>query len=111
MVPVAAAQVAASVSAAVPVAAVQIAQSVSSAVPAQSSAVAAAVVAAVPSADAAAVTAAAATGAQQPAQNSNQPLNTGDQGSETVGQSLPGSNGGTGTGGSGTPPRPTNASN
>ena len=65
---------------------------------------------AVPSADAAAVSAAAQTGAQNPAPTAGQPLNTGDQGTATAGQSLPGSTGSS-TGGSGTPPRPTPASN
>ena len=105
-VPASAPQIAASVSAAVPAAAVAIAQSVSSAVPAAATAISAAVVAAVPSADAAAVAAAAQNGAQTPASTNNQPLITGDQGTITDGQSLPGSTG-SGTGGSGAPPRPT----
>jgi hypothetical protein len=50
------------------------------------------------------VAAAAQTGAQNPAPTAGQPLNTGDQGSTTAGQILPGSTG-SGTGGSGNPPR------
>jgi hypothetical protein len=49
------------------------------------------------------VSAAAKTGAQSPAPTAGQPLNTGDQGTATAGQSLPGSTGSS-TGGSGTPP-------
>jgi hypothetical protein len=56
------------------------------------------------------VTAAAQTGAQNPAPTAGQPVNTGDQGTTTAGQNLPGSTGSS-TGGSGTPPRPNPASN
>jgi hypothetical protein len=57
------------------------------------------------------VAAAAQTGAQNPAPAAGgQPVTTGDQGTTTAGQSLPGSTGSS-TGGSGTPPRPTPASN
>jgi hypothetical protein len=56
------------------------------------------------------VSAAAQTGAQNPAPTAGQPLNTGDQGSTTAGQILPGSTG-SGTGGSGNPPRAPQASN
>jgi hypothetical protein len=55
------------------------------------------------------VSAAAQTGSQTPAQTAGQPVNTGDQGTTTTGQNLPGSTGSS-TGGSGTPPRPNPAS-
>lgn len=111
--PAAAPQIAASVSQAVPTAAPQVAQSVSQIVPQQSANVAQAIIAAVPAADAAAVQQAAQQGAQQnPGQQQgqgNQPLNTGDQGTTTAGQQLPGT--GSGGGASGNPaPRPTPAS-
>lgn len=106
--PAAAPQIASSVAAAVPAAAVQVAQSVASAAPQAATAIAAAVIAAVPTANATAISAATQAGSQQSTQpgGGNQPANTGDQGTSTQGQSLPGATGGT-TGGSGTPPRPT----
>jgi hypothetical protein len=52
------------------------------------------------------VAAAALKGSQTPAPTAGQPANTGDQGTTTTGQNLPGSTGSS-TGGSGTPPRPT----
>jgi hypothetical protein len=107
--PSAAPQIASTVAAIVPAAAVQVAQSVATAAPQAAAAVATAVVAAVPTANATAIQAATQAGAQQSTQpgggSTNQPVNTGDQGSSTQGQSLPGSTGGT-TGGSGTPPSP-----
>jgi hypothetical protein len=107
--PAAAPQIASTVAAIVPAAAVQVAQSVASAAPQAAAAVATAVVAAVPTANATAIQAATQAGAQQSTQPgggaANQPMNTGDQGSSTQGQSLPGSTG-SNTGGSGTPPRP-----
>lgn len=113
--PTAAPQIAATVAAIVPAAAVQIAQSVAAAAPQAASAIATAVIAAVPTANATAIQAATQAGAQQSTQptgaGANQPLNTGDQGSSTAGQSLPGSNGSSSGGGSGTPPRPNNSSN
>jgi len=106
--PAAAPQIASSVAAAVPAAAVQVAQSVASAAPQSATAIATAVIAAVPTANATAISAATQAGSQQSTQpgGGNQPVNTGDQGTSTQGQSLPGATGGT-TGGSGTPPRST----
>jgi hypothetical protein len=113
--PVAAPEVAAAAAKAAPDAAVAVAGAVAQVAPQQANAIAQAVVAAVPSANPAAIQAATQAGAQQgsqqPAAGSNQPLNTGDQGTTTAGQSLPGSTGGSGTGGSGTAPRPTPSSN
>jgi len=107
--PSAAPQIASTVAAIVPSAATQVAQSVASAAPQAASAIASAVIAAVPSASAGAIQAATQTGAQQSTQpgggSANQPMNSGDQGSSTTGQSVPGSNGSS-SGGSGTPPRP-----
>ena len=113
--PTAAPQIASTVAAIVPAAATQVAQSVATAAPQAASAIATAVIAAVPTANATAIQAATQAGAQQSTQptgaGANQPLNTGDQGSSTAGQSLPGSNGSSSGGGSGTPPRPNNSSN
>jgi hypothetical protein len=112
--PSSAPQIAASVAAAAPAAAAQVAQSVASASPQAATAIAAAVIAAVPSANASAIQSATQTGAQQsnqPSTGSNQPANTGDQGSSTAGQSLPGQTGSASGSGSGTPPRPGNSSN
>jgi len=107
--PQAAPQIAATVSQTVPTAAVQIAQTVSLVVPQQASNVAQAIIAVVPTVDPAAVQQAAQQGAaQQPGQQGNQALNTGDQGTTTAGQQLPGTASG---GASGNPaPRPTPAS-
>lgn len=107
--PDAAPQIAGTVSQAVPSAAVEIAQTVSQVVPQQAQNVAQAIVSAVPGADASAVQQAAQQGAQQSSQpatqgQGNQPLSTGDQGTITAGQQLPGT--GTGGGASGNP-RPT----
>ncbi|MFM8829499.1 MAG: FecR domain-containing protein, partial [Spartobacteria bacterium] len=106
--PSAAPQIASTVAAIVPAAAVQVAQSVASAAPQAAAAIATAVVAAVPTANAAAVQSATQAGAQQSTQPGggaapNQPLNTGDQGTTTQGQSLPGSTG-SNAGGSGNNP-------
>jgi len=113
--PAAAPQIASTVAAIVPAAATQVAQSVATAAPQAASAIATAVIAAVPTANATAVQAATQAGVQQSTQpagaGANQPLNTGDQGTSTAGQSLPGSNGSSGGAGSGTPPRPNNSSN
>jgi hypothetical protein len=115
-VPAAAPAIAAQVSTTVPFAAVAVTQSVSQVAPQAAQAVAAAVISAVPTANAAAVQAAASAGASQsapavqPGANPNQAINTGDQGSITAGQTLPGATG-SGGAGSGTPPRPTPASN
>ena len=111
--PTAAPQIAASVSQAVPTAAPQVAQSVSQVVPQQSANVAQAIISAVSSADPAAIQQAAQQGAQQspsqPQGQGNAPLNTGDQGTTTAGQQLPGT--GSGGGASGNPAsRPTPAS-
>ena len=106
--PSAAPQIASVVATIVPQAAIQIAQSVSNSNPQAASAIASAVIAAVPSVNATAVQAATQAGAEQssqPGAATNQPLNTGDQGTSTAGQSLPGASGGTSGGGSGTPPR------
>lgn len=85
------------------------------AAPQAASAIATAVIAAVPTAKATAVQAASQAGVQQSTQpagaGANQPLNTGDQGTSTARQSLPGSNGSSGGAGSRTPPRPNNSSN
>jgi hypothetical protein len=105
MAPQAAPQIAGSVAQAAPSAAVDIAQSVAQVAPQQAAQIAQAIIAAVPSVDPAAVQQAARQGAGQ--QQDNQPLNTGDQGTSTAGQQLPG----TGSGTSGNPaPRPTPAS-
>ncbi|MFM8764885.1 MAG: FecR domain-containing protein [Spartobacteria bacterium] len=112
--PSAAPQLASTVAAIVPAAAVQVAQSVATAAPQAAAAIATAVVAAVPTANAAAVQSATQAGAQQSTQPGggaapNQPVNTGDQGTTTQGQSLPGSTG-SNAGGSGNNPstvRPT----
>ena len=107
--PSAAPQIASTVAAIVPSSATQVAQSVASAAPQAASAIATAVIAAVPSASASAIQAATQAGVQQSTQpggaGAGSPVNTGDQGSSTAGQSLPGSTGSS-TGGSGTPPRP-----
>ena len=107
--PSAAPQIASTVAAIVPAAAVQVAQSVATAAPQAAAAIATAVVAAVPTANATAIQSATQAGAQQSTQpgggSTNQPVNTGDQGSSTQGQSLPGA-AGSNTGGSGTPPSP-----
>jgi len=109
--PEAAPQIAATVSQAVPIAAVQIAQTVSQVVPQQAQNISQAIISAVPSADATAIQQASQQGAQQSTQpasqgQGNQPLATGDQGTTTAGQQLPGT--GTGGGASGNP-RPTPA--
>jgi len=112
--PSAAPQIASTVAAIVPAAAVQVAQSVAAAAPQAAAAIATAVVSAVPTANAAAIQAAAQAGSQQSTQPGggmapNQPANTGDQGTTTQGQSLPGSTG-SNAGGSGNNPstaRPT----
>lgn len=116
--PSAAPQVAALVASTVPSAAVQIAQSVSKSAPQQAQAIANSVIAAVPAANAQAIQAATTAGAQQaapsaqPGANPNQAINTGDQGTSTAGQSLPGATGSGGAGsGTGNPPRANPASN
>jgi hypothetical protein len=111
--PQAAAQIAGSVAQAAPSAAVQVAQSVSQMAPQASAQIAQAVITAVPSADPAAVQQGAQQGSQQGTGQQqgagNQPLNTGDQGTTTAGQQLPGT--GSGGGASGNPAsRPTPAS-
>lgn len=111
MAPQAAPQIAASVAQAAPSAAVDVAQSVAKVTPQQAAQIAQAIIAAVPTIDPAAVQQAAQQGSQQGAGQQqgagNQPLNTGDQGTSTAGQQLPG----TGSGTSGNPaPRPTPAS-
>jgi hypothetical protein len=105
MAPQAAPQIAGSVAQSVPAAAVDVAQSVAKVAPQQAAQIAQAVIAAVPSVDPAAVQQATQQGAGL--QQGNQPLTTGDQGTTTAGQQLPG----TGSGASGNPgqsnPRPT----
>jgi len=106
--PTAAPQIAATVAAIAPQAAVQIAQSVANSNPQAAADIATAVISAVPSVNATAIQAATQAGAQQSNQLSagvNQPLNTGDQGTTTAGQNLPGSNGGASGSGGGNPPR------
>jgi len=110
--PAVAPQIAAAVAQTVPTAAADVTLTVSKVLPPQAQMVAEAVMAAVPSADPAAVQQAAQQGAQQGSgqqqqEQGNQPLTTGDQGTITAGQQLPG----TGSGTSGNPaPRPTPAS-
>jgi len=90
-----------------PSAAVDIAGAAAFMLPQAAPQIAQAVIAAVPSADPAAVQQAASQGSGQQQGQGNQPLNTGDQGTSTAGQQLPG----TGSGTSGNPgqsnPRPT----
>lgn len=108
--PAAAPQIASTIAAIVPALATQVAQSVAAAAPQAASAIATAVIAAVPTANATTIQAATQAGARQSTQpggaGPNQPVITGDQGTSTVGERLPGTNGSSGGAGSGTPPRP-----
>lgn len=109
MAPLDAPQIAGSVAQAAPAAALDVAQAVAQVAPQAAPQIAQAVISAVPAADAAAIQQATQQAAQSanPVQSQgNQPLATGDQGTSTAGQQLPGTGSGAASGNPAARPTP-----